>query len=142
MSLIYFKCVRAGSKLKVRVISPGYNANANCQFPRAIRQENAIYSAPVSDLSFSEMRGKFFYRVKPKNIKIIDDKKIKLDNIYESGNTECVICMENPNEVVLVTCGHYCLCHDCATNIINSTGSCPMCRGTVVQIVMRDQVEF
>lgn len=146
MAFVYFKCIRAGSKLKVRVISPGYNANANCQFPRAIRQEGAFYCAPVEDLSFSETRGKFFYRVKTKNIKLVDavadgDVRVELDHVYESGDSECLICMENPNEVVLISCGHYCLCHDCATRLMDTGKSCPLCRSSIIQIVMRDQVD-
>ena len=30
-----------------------------------------------------------------------------------SENTSCVICLTNPRELVLLDCGHVCLCMDC-----------------------------
>lgn len=45
---------------------------------------------------------------------------------------ECVICLTNPKEVVILHCRHVCLCKACAT-ITSSTWSyqCPVCRGRV-----------
>lgn len=31
------KCVKEGSKLRIKIISDGYLNSANCQFPRALR---------------------------------------------------------------------------------------------------------
>ena len=45
---VYLECVREKSKLRVRIISPGYYSDANCQFPRAIRVEGRKYSVPPS----------------------------------------------------------------------------------------------
>jgi len=151
--LIYFECVKIGPKLRVRVISPGYNQEANCQFPRAIRQEGAKYSAPISDLTFSETRGKFFYRVKKHRVKIIDDvdelidiidhMKISIKNIYQDDiATDCIICMENEYDVVMVPCGHYCMCHECADKILGSTSKCPICRQKVDLAVTRDRLQM
>lgn len=151
--LIYFECVKVGSKLRVRIISPGYNPEANCQFPRAIRREGARYSAPITDLNFSEMRGKFFYRVKKHQIKIIDgvdelneimdQTKISIDNIYQTtDDTDCIICMENEYDVVMVPCGHYCMCNECANKILNSTSKCPICRQGVTMAITRDRIQM
>lgn len=151
--LIYFECVKVGSKLRVRVISPGYNPEANCQFPRAIRRIGAKYSAPISDLNFSETRGKFFYRVKKNRIKIIDgvdelgeimdDMKISIDNIYQDeDSTDCIICMERDYDVVMVPCGHYCMCQECANKILSSTGKCPICRQRVNMAVTKDKIQM
>ncbi|XP_053625542.1 mitochondrial E3 ubiquitin protein ligase 1 [Plodia interpunctella] len=41
----------------------------------------------------------------------------------------CVVCSENPKEIILLPCGHVCLCEDCSDNI---TGSCPICRERIV----------
>lgn len=45
---------------------------------------------------------------------------------------ECVICLSNPKEVVILHCRHVCLCKHCST-ITSSTWSyqCPVCRGRV-----------
>lgn len=42
-SEIIVECYKKGSKLKVRVISPGYNSDWNVQFPRDLRQEGKRY---------------------------------------------------------------------------------------------------
>ena len=154
--LVYFECVSTGKKLRVRIISPGYNNEANCQFPRDNRRDGAKYSAPISDLSFSQMRGKFFYRVKKHNIKIISgvdeleglengmgDMKISIDNIYQDvDDVDCIICMEKEYDVVMVPCGHYCMCHDCANKILGSTKKCPICRQQVNMVVTRDKIQM
>ncbi|KAI5635472.1 e3 ubiquitin ligase domain-containing protein [Phthorimaea operculella] len=37
----------------------------------------------------------------------------------------CVVCTENPKEIILLPCGHVCLCEDCSDNIKDN---CPICR--------------
>jgi hypothetical protein len=149
-NLIYLQCVKVGSKLRVRITSPNYNGFANCQFPRNLRIEGRRYSAPISDLSFSETRGKFFYRVNKNNIKIIDqnieqkqniEHKIKIDKIYENDEQECVVCMDNKNEVVLYKCGHFCMCLKCANKILTTTRKCPMCRQEFTMAVTKEQLQ-
>ena len=43
----------------------------------------------------------------------------------------CVICMANPASMVLVPCGHACLCGDCGTgaSLLKLDSKCPECRG-------------
>lgn len=133
--LVTFQCVKVGSKLRIRIISPGYNKEANCQFPRNIRVENATYTAPLTDISFSEnAQRKFFYRVNKSNIK---QNNIQIQVIYEEDDVTCVICFENEKSVVFATCGHYCCCEICSLQLKNK---CPICRANIVQIVKRDQL--
>lgn len=54
---IMVECYKQGSKLKVRVVSPGYNPNWNVQFPRNLRQEGARYF--VEELR-EDARGGFY----------------------------------------------------------------------------------
>lgn len=42
----------------------------------------------------------------------------------------CVVCRTNPREIILLPCGHVCLCEDCADGIINH---CPICRAKITQ---------
>ncbi|XP_022127953.2 mitochondrial E3 ubiquitin protein ligase 1 [Pieris rapae] len=37
----------------------------------------------------------------------------------------CVVCSDNPKEIILLPCGHVCLCEDCSENIRDN---CPICR--------------
>lgn len=49
---------------------------------------------------------------------------------------ECVICLTQPKNVVILHCRHVCLCRSCAA-ITSSTWSfqCPVCRGRVAAMV-------
>ncbi|KRT83128.1 hypothetical protein AMK59_4273 [Oryctes borbonicus] len=40
-------------------------------------------------------------------------------------NQICVVCKVNPREIILLPCGHVCLCEDCCSDILNL---CPVCR--------------
>ncbi|WP_413166069.1 vWA domain-containing protein [Capilliphycus salinus ALCB114379] len=57
---ILLQCFREGGKLRVRVISEGYNSELNVQFPRNIRQEGVTYV--VDEITLSAKGD--FYRVK------------------------------------------------------------------------------
>ena len=62
--LVYLRCVREGPKLRIKIISPGYHNEANCQFPKDIRVPGRKYSVPRSAISFAEgPNHKFFYRI-------------------------------------------------------------------------------
>nr|CAD7197834.1 unnamed protein product [Timema douglasi] len=37
----------------------------------------------------------------------------------------CVVCRQNPREMIMLPCGHVCLCEDCSEGIVNL---CPVCR--------------
>ncbi|KAE8748907.1 hypothetical protein FOCC_FOCC004312 [Frankliniella occidentalis] len=40
----------------------------------------------------------------------------------------CIVCKENPKEVVLLPCGHVCICEDCSEDI---SDLCPVCRAEI-----------
>ncbi|MDJ0715727.1 MAG: VWA domain-containing protein [Prochloraceae cyanobacterium] len=54
---VLLKCDRIGGKLRVRVISEGYNPEFNVQFPRNIRQEGVTY---VVDEVARSAKGNFY----------------------------------------------------------------------------------
>lgn len=45
-----------------------------------------------------------------------------------SDNQLCVVCKSNPIEIILLPCGHVCLCEDCSVDIRNN---CPVCRAFI-----------
>lgn len=49
-----------------------------------------------------------------------------IDNLSE--NELCVACKENPKEIIILPCGHVCLCEDCSDHIQDL---CPVCRLTI-----------
>ncbi len=144
-NLVRLKCFKVGKKLRVRIIESGYNHEANCQFPRAIREEGREYLVPREDISFAEnARMKFFYRVKKKRIKIVGESELDLKDlkIYEDEeDVECCICMAKDKDSVFAPCGHYTCCNECAIKVKTSSGLCPMCRSKIEHVVGRDQIE-
>ncbi|XP_017151213.1 mitochondrial E3 ubiquitin protein ligase 1-like [Drosophila miranda] len=46
-----------------------------------------------------------------------------------SDDELCVVCATNPKEIILLPCGHVCLCEDCSPHIATQ---CPVCRGKIV----------
>jgi len=51
-----------------------------------------------------------------------------------SGSPVCVICLSQPREVVLLDCGHICVCGECAT-ALPLPKLCPICRQQVNRII-------
>jgi hypothetical protein len=149
--LVYLKCVKEGSKLRIKIISPGFFFEANCQFPKDIRIENRKYSVPLNAISFSEgPNHKFFYRINKANINIIteeptlvrENKLVLLEKIFEDETvTECIICMSNEKETVFAKCGHYTCCELCSMTIYKTTKKCPICRCTIDSVVKRESIQ-
>lgn len=138
MEFVRIKIVKSGKKLRARVVSPGYNSEANCQFPRNIRVEGKVFEIPIFDLKFSQVKCKFFYRVTGKNIKeVLEDYSIP-EKIFESP--ECIVCLDSPSTIILAPCGHFCLCSTCKDNIVNE--KCPMCRIKVQHYVTKQQLQI
>jgi|LakMenEpi03Aug12_release.lakeMendotaPanAssembly.Ray.scaffolds.fasta_scaffold205335_1 hypothetical protein len=148
--LILLKCVAEGRRLRVRILSPGYFSEANCQFPRNLRAEGRFYQVDSTGITLaSGPAGKFFYRVRG-DIKIVDDLtqleniqsvvkqelQVSVEQVFDSGTVECVVCLEDPKTLVMVPCGHYCLCATCKTKIFK----CPLCRQAITLAVTTDQI--
>ncbi len=152
-NLIRLRCVKVDNKLRVRIISKGYNPNANSQFPKNIREEGREYLVPAADISFSESpQHKFFYRVKKANVQIVDQaindltvdqqKLVKDLTIYEDEDENlCCICLEAQKESIFHPCGHYYCCNKCATAMKDKKQPCPICRAPIGQIVGHDRLQ-
>ena len=57
-------------------------------------------------------------------------------NVLNDQRNMCCICMEADACITMVPCGHLCLCRPCAQTIPNLLGSgCPICRGSVSQVI-------
>lgn len=53
----------------------------------------------------------------------------------EDGATDCKVCWERVINCVLYTCGHMCLCFECAMTIRSAKGLCPICRQAIVDVI-------
>lgn len=143
-SSVFLKCIKEGSRLRVRIITPGYYNDANCQFPRKIRFDGRKYKCSSEDVKLAKgPRGKYFYRINTKNIQILDhiDEKINIKVYGDDDSSECIVCMDANKDVVFAPCGHYCSCSKCANNIYNSYNQkCPMCRASIIMLVERNNI--
>lgn len=62
-----------------------------------------------------------------------ENEKLEDENHEISGgsSSECVVCLEDSVDSVIVPCGHLCCCESCASQLT----ACPVCRGSVTQVV-------
>ncbi|KAG1669708.1 E3 ubiquitin ligase RNF157 [Nymphon striatum] len=49
------------------------------------------------------------------------------DEIDDSG-AECVICMSDVRNTLILPCRHFCLCNSCANSLRHQANNCPICR--------------
>ena len=52
----------------------------------------------------------------------------KVRALEQAEQRQCVICLENPKNVVLSPCNHLCICEDCSAHVVRT---CPICRSTI-----------
>ena len=50
----------------------------------------------------------------------------------EAAQAHCVICMDRPPSVVIIPCGHLCVCQPCSGRLQQQ---CPVCRGAATQMI-------
>lgn len=135
------QCVKEGTKLRVRITSPGYYKDANCQFPRNLRVEGAQYRVPQQEVKLIQTRDKYYYCIK-KNVEVVPTTAAAAAaaaemTIYEDeGNDECLVCMSAEKDTVFMPCGHYYCCGGCAMRVQN----CPMCRNKITMRVRKVDV--
>lgn len=41
---------------------------------------------------------------------------------------KCIVCIDNPKEIICLPCGHVCLCEDCSSKV---QLTCPVCRARI-----------
>ena len=54
----------------------------------------------------------------------------------DGPSNECVVCLERAPDSVLYTCGHMCMCHACACDVVQNRGAlCPICRQAIRDVI-------
>jgi hypothetical protein len=144
-SLVEIYCVNERGKLRVRINNPAYPTEANCQFPRDIRQDGKHWLVRASDIKLivpkhqpGKAQKKAFFRVSADNLTEPETQVFTNLHIYgEIG--ECDVCFVNQKNVVLYPCCHFVCCNVCANNPL--LNSCPMCRANIERIIPRDNIQ-
>ena len=108
---ILVKCFREGGKLRVRIISEGYNSEFNVQFPRGIRQEGVTYVVDEIQLSangsFYRATGKIRRLVEPGKEKAVTTEKGKSQKLAAAkatGGWEDLETVDTVGDGVLIQC--------------------------------------
>ena len=139
--LVKLQCVAEGSRLRMKIKTPGYFVDANCQCPRKIRVADKEYFVDSKYITLVQRAGAKYYYTVHKNAftDLYNDKDyresdvtadLKLPSkIYESE--KCCICWDTSALKVFVPCGHVCTCDGC----YKSLSTCPMCRAKIRLVV-------
>lgn len=137
---VILKCVKQGSKLRVRIVTKGYYNDANCQFPKDIRKEGRMYKVNVRNVILaSGSSGRYFYRVNS-GVTVLDDKEVTVTSIVvfeDKTDTDCAVCLCVPKTTVIVPCGHFYTCMACAQKL----DKCPICRGDIQKLIDKTKMD-
>lgn len=55
-----------------------------------------------------------------------------------SSNQECVICLANIRNIVMLSCRHMCICEECVGDASSRIDKCPICRQTYDSLLKID----
>jgi len=108
-------------------------------------------SAPPAPPAVSEVASPFYPQNSPAFVEVaqplytnsstrvphsatVPQELIRSDVPASSGD-ECVVCFDGPQSAVCVPCGHNAICMACASEIVNSTSQCPVCRVEIREII-------
>lgn len=61
----------------------------------------------------------------------IENKAINkptIDDDSDENGSECVICMSETRDTLILPCRHLCLCNSCADSLRYQANNCPICR--------------
>ncbi|KAF0313946.1 E3 ubiquitin ligase Rnf157 [Amphibalanus amphitrite] len=62
--------------------------------------------------------------------KLVDNKSVDEDT--EDSGAECVICMSDLRDTLILPCRHLCVCNCCADHLRYQANNCPICRALTI----------
>ncbi|KAG5674642.1 hypothetical protein PVAND_004596 [Polypedilum vanderplanki] len=108
--------------------------------PVAVTKSAPINNRARSATRLSEGSSSIYASVpskKQQNVSFVDSNGAIYGSV-SNGDVDCTICYENPIDSVLYSCGHMCMCFDCAMKHwrggING-GACPLCRAPIRDVI-------
>jgi len=64
-----------------------------------------------------------------------ENKKGEEVKKVEQVEKECKICFDNDINMVIIPCGHMCVCKECSKLLTNKNNKCPICKAPIQKIV-------
>lgn len=58
----------------------------------------------------------------------LENKEQDQQQSLDESIGECIICMANPRDTVILPCRHLCICNGCAETLRYKLNNCPICR--------------
>jgi hypothetical protein len=140
---VILQCIKEKNKLRMKILTNSYYTNANCQCPKNIRIANMKYYVKKSNIVLTKHNnsGKYFYRINGTIIpfETNNDNTIIPTTIF-NDETEliCIVCFENPKNIIYNPCGHYNMCNECYSKLRKKC--CPTCRKDIISILLPEQI--
>ena len=53
----------------------------------------------------------------------------------DGENTECLVCLDNKKDTVIMPCGHLCVCSECGPSLVKNKHTCPICRSHIQNLI-------
>merc|ERR1719383_555733 len=66
---------------------------------------------------------------------IINERENREPRSDIPDSLQCVVCLGAEREVILLNCGHVCVCADCGATLIRNNHNCPVCRATIQSVL-------
>lgn len=63
------------------------------------------------------------------------DEQDQFKSLSSERNSECVVCMSDDRDTLLLPCRHLCLCTGCARSLRYQANNCPICRASFRAVV-------
>ncbi|CAH8371132.1 unnamed protein product [Eruca vesicaria subsp. sativa] len=123
-----------------------FKEGETCIYPLAIKME-AVHSEEVKSGSKQITQVTFVKEkseIKPcvrKQFLWVNGSRYELQDIYGIGETvdidakECVVCLSEPRDTIVLPCRHMCMCSECAKALRFQKNECPVCRQPAERLV-------
>lgn len=95
-----------------------------------------IYCQPFS-ISLKNQKDQPLFPVSTANITDDDDEDDKKSEI----NRECIICLSERRDTIVLPCRHMCLCAECAELLSNRADRCPICREGCQALIQISEIQ-
>jgi len=55
--------------------------------------------------------------------------------IDDNPEAECLICLSDPKDTLIMPCCHFCVCESCGKELVKAKQTCPICRGNISSLI-------